>query len=475
MRKVFNFRFFPLCAGTVTLAVIPLVLGFSHTSIYVLCALGILLSGVFLFLARSARHRVTLVVLPVLFSLLLFTNLIRFNESFNLIGKEGAYLEMVVEKTSVDKTEAYGYAVDVISGECYNGVLLPTDYLHELDAGDVVSVSGDVKPICLVGSLGIDYDYLRGARYRIENNEVYYVKTGGKISVFHSVRAYMLDSVNRNFEYGDRGVAAALLFGDRSAISSTLKENFSSSGLSHVLAISGLHFSVIAGIIGFILAKVPVSEVVRAGIRFLIMLFYAGVCEFSPSVVRALVMISLRDLATVTGRRYDLLSAFSFAGALTLIIAPERIVDLSFLMSYSAIFGIIFLYKNVKRLFGVLPRAVGDFIALSLSVNITLLPVMAESFGATSVIFLVSNALVLPLMTVGYVLLLLTLIPGMIGSLISSLATLFIKYISEVASLAGGENSIMNLPNVGAVAWIPFFLLVIYSSEYIFKKIRKRT
>jgi hypothetical protein len=118
-----------------------------------------------------------------------------------------------------------------------------------------------------------------------------------------------------------------------------------------------------------------------------------------------------------------------------------------------------------------LPKKVGDFVAVSLAANIGILPVVCNAFGKTSVLFLVSNALVLPLMTVAYVLLLTSLIPGVIGVGIGAVCNLLIGYVLKIGEVVSSiPFSQIDLPALGIVFTAAYYLILIYSSEYIFKK-----
>lgn len=481
MKKRFNYRFFCFSALTVVCAVIPCILNLSLPVVIIISALSCLLAILSMLVVRKKRTRLTLAVLLIIFSVLTPLNYLRILHPRYNDELYGAKLRFYVTDVSVDKATVSGRFVDLESGVSYDKASFESEYYidgHEFYPSDVVDMVGDVKTVTFFEADGdFSYEFLSGLRYRVTNVELYGLNRGAfALSVPEIVRAYMLDRVNETFEGDVRGVVAALLFGDKTMISHSVKDAMSASGLSHVLAISGLHFSVISGIVGYFINKTKAYPRTKVVLTTLVMLFYASICDFSPSVTRAFLMMAVSGLATFTARRYDVMSSICFACTVSLILSPEQLVNLSFLMSYTAVLGIIFLQRPLKKLLNALPNKLSDFLSTSLSANFGILPVVCQAFEQFSIIFLLSNALVLPLMSVLYVLLLLTLIPGVLGIGVGAIAGLMVEYLIAVGDwTANFQSAVVNVTGPGILLIIAYYLVVIYSSEYIFKKKSKNS
>ena len=151
-------------------------------------------------------------------------------------------------------------------------------------------------------------------------------------------------------KYGN--IAYGMLTGDKNGLSQETVSAFNISGLSHILAVSGLHVGFIAAIITFVMRKlkarrVPVFVTVSA-----FLLFYMFVADFSPSVVRAVIMTETALAADVFGQSKDKLSALCFAVCVILVFSPIYLFEAGFQMSVGAVAGIILFadfFKKVLR------------------------------------------------------------------------------------------------------------------------------
>ena len=176
-------------------------------------------------------------------------------------------------------------------------------------------------------------------------------------------------------------------------------------GVAHVFAISGLHVAVLAGVILFILRRFKVKD----GVALLVLLpvfgFYAYLVGFTPSVLRAAIMVSLSLAASHFGLRYDDLSALGFAAVVLLLTRPLLLFDLSFVMSFLSIFGIHSLASPLKKAFvkHKIKERFASALALSIAATLALLPVSAVVFDNITLVGFLLNLVVVPLASISYV------------------------------------------------------------------------
>lgn len=137
----------------------------------------------------------------------------------------------------------------------------------------------------------------------------------------------------------DAGILAAMVLGDKSLMEQDVKDLYSSAGISHLLAVSGLHISVIGMSLYCFLRKrgagYPAAAVLSGGAVWL----FCIVSGMSVSAVRAGLMFAVYLGANVLGRKYDSLRALAAAAALNLLVNPYVILNAGFLFSYSAVIG----------------------------------------------------------------------------------------------------------------------------------------
>ncbi len=134
------------------------------------------------------------------------------------------------------------------------------------------------------------------------------------------------------------GLLAGILFGTRDEIDAEIYEEFQRNGIAHLLAVSGLHISMIYGLLRIIFGK-PATLAGNAPIAVLLVM-YAAMSGFSPSVVRAVFMICVNIVGKVTFRRYDSLSCISFCALTLLGYRPYYLFSSGFELSFLAVITI---------------------------------------------------------------------------------------------------------------------------------------
>lgn len=207
------------------------------------------------------------------------------------------------------------------------------------------------------------------------------------------------NSLKQNAEalFLDRaGEAKGILLGDRYTIAADALEDYRSTGLLHLFAVSGLHVTLLVG--GF-------ERLVRTGKRWLnftivvlFMLFLCTVTGFSASVLRAAWMLLAARLTRLGDRQVDRPSVYCFAMALTLLFDPTSLTSAGFLLSYAAAAGILLLGKQLRRPFKKRFPASRIVTALTAATSaaIGMAPVQAYLFGELAWISIPLSILLIP-------------------------------------------------------------------------------
>lgn len=224
-----------------------------------------------------------------------------------------------------------------------------------------------------------------------------------------------------NMSENDAGLVAAMTLGDKSDLDTEIKELYQVAGISHVLALSGLHIASVGLALLSFLRKTGMGERIAAVISGTVIAFYAVMTGMSVSTVRALIMFLLSVIAILIGRTYDLICAAAWSAVIILAFNPYYVYDSGFLLSFLAIVGIAFIYPVLEGIPRILGKAEAGFlkeneksssrihvfiskmyqgICISLSVMIATFPVMANGFMQVSVWSVVINLAVIPLMSV---------------------------------------------------------------------------
>ena len=216
------------------------------------------------------------------------------------------------------------------------------------------------------------------------------------------LRRAMSQALERTLPSKEASVMKTMLLGEKSQIDAELKELYRRNGIAHVLAISGLHISLLGmGILKVLRyvfnLKPKISAVMASGL----VIGYGAMTGFSPSSVRAIFMFCIAMLATLCGRTYDMTTAVSVAFLILLIDNPLYIHNSGFAFSFGCVSGIAMLTpalvasKNNKPL-----KGYKNSILSSLSITVASLPVYLWHYYQIPIYAIFLNFLIIPVMAI---------------------------------------------------------------------------
>lgn len=216
----------------------------------------------------------------------------------------------------------------------------------------------------------------------------------------HLLRKRWKELLLSNMSESNGPILTAMLLAEKSEMDPDIKELYQKNGISHILAISGLHVSFIGlGIYECLRRKLHLSYGISGGVSIAVLGVYVLMIGGSVSVVRAFIMLLLRIGAEVTGRVYDMLTALALSAATSVAYNPYHLTDAGFYMSYGAIVGIVVVMPRMKEMW-------------SMAINLTLFPVLIYFYYEIPTYSVLINALIIPMMSI-------VLSLGMFGSLLA--------------------------------------------------------
>ncbi len=197
----------------------------------------------------------------------------------------------------------------------------------------------------------------------------------------------------------DAGVIRAMVLGEKSALDTDTRNLYQRNGISHLLAISGLHISLIG--MGFyrILRRLSGHYLPAGILSILLIVAYGFMTGASVSALRAVIMCILMVTADLVGRSYDMLTAMGAAAIVLLVSSPLNSTQSGFLPSFGAVLGIA-LFSPLLRLYRPKQGRVFQALGVSLSVLAVTFPVLLCAFSEYSPYSTLLNLLVIPLMSV---------------------------------------------------------------------------
>lgn len=198
---------------------------------------------------------------------------------------------------------------------------------------------------------------------------------------------------------GDEGaVVEAMTLGDKQRLTPAQRDAFAASGLSHLLALSGFHLTILLTLFNVFLlrSRLPWRGRQLMGLLIIPALWsYAALTGFSPSLVRAVVMCTILQVTLLLRRDYQMLNALALAALAMLIVQPLALLDVGFQLSFLSMLGIgLMAVPLMRRLPRPMPwgtRYVADTLVVSLSCTLFTLPLVAYYFGRVPLLSLLSN------------------------------------------------------------------------------------
>lgn len=297
---------------------------------------------------------------------------------------------------------------------------LSCSYEGEYSMGDCLWLIGNVEKgeDTLVVTPTIDRETIVSKRY--DNFDINLLS----VRITNAVK----DILRNRLDYDRAALASGLLTGNKKDVSPQMIRDFRRSGLSHVLAVSGLHLAVILGAIEFVLKRIGISKLIRCIILSLASVGLLVLAGFSPSACRSVLMLMCAYLCFTLSRESDALTSLGFAGFLILFLSPKTVLSLSFWLSFLATFGLVTWLSIIPSSSSVTrrPRSIWlrgilriglkiwSAVSIAFCANISICIISWLFFGELSVIGILANVVVTPLCVIYLVIALLIVCLGWI-------------------------------------------------------------
>ena len=365
---------------------------------------------------------------------------------------------MVAEEPAIRDTyylltfSATGIVLDSQSQDVSGIALIRVSRYPAYHYGDVLRVTGELE----TPSQSEDFDYRAYLAHQGIYSVMYYpsiefLDSGQGVPPLqwiYSFRERLAASMAGGLPEPQGSLAQAILLGLRGNIPDSLNEAFSRTGTTHLLAISGLHMSIIIAILLSLCTLVfGRQRSIYIWLTLALMWLYVLLAGMNPPVIRAAVMGSLFLIALYLGRQGSAIIALAFAAAVMVGIQPGLLWTVSFQLSFMAMVGLILLYpslqtwgrKGIARISGnretlaAAGNMIADVFAASLAATVAVVPIIAYNFGIVSLVGLPATFFALPALPFIIVTSALVAFVGLIASVAAQvlgwLAWLFLSYL----------------------------------------------
>lgn len=273
--------------------------------------------------------------------------------------KEYKYGQLVLYLEQVNQVEEISNLISKKNSKIK--ILCYTKVDNEPKMGSTVCIEGKVQSFPVANNPGefdaADYYQVLGLSYRLVNANV--LKESRNYSLYHEslyqLRRRLEGVYDRLMSEKYASVMKAIVLGNKAELDAESKLLYQRSGISHILAISGLHISLIGMGLYKLLKRFRMPLALRVIVAIGVMLIYGDMVGMSSSSYRAIFMFVMKLVAEMLGRTYDMLTALAVAAVTLVAEQPLYLENAGFLLSFGAILGVgcvleaIKIHTDVKR------------------------------------------------------------------------------------------------------------------------------
>ncbi len=354
-------------------------------------------------------------------------------------------------------------------GSAYGNVMV---YLSETKKNEIdldnVNIGDNFAAVITLGKAKpIENGSVNGYFYRLNVRYTAYAGAGDfviepreKLKLSDYVRERIKDIFTANLGKENGRLAYGMVVGDKSQLNIQTKTAFSVAGIGHILAVSGLHVMFLSFVISFVCKRLKAKRLVNFIVTAAVLLLYNILVGFTASVVRATIMSLCMQFASVSGERNDSLNNLGLACTIYLVIRPFSLYDAGFVLSVTAVLGIIFFNRPIssffRKLFKDKINKATDAVALSLSAQIGITPAMLFYFERVSVYSVVINFVLAYVIMATFIVLFVTM-----------LIALLLPFAGIITKAAYPGLWIMNA-GARLTRDIPGSSIIVYSGIFVF-------
>ena len=277
-------------------------------------------------------------------------------------------------------------------------------------------------------------------------------------------RDILLASLQRSgLSNNEFGVAAAILLGYDDFLADEVRKSYVAAGSMHILCVSGMHVGIIYLLASFLLGflnRKKWQKTLKQVLLLALIWFYALIAGLSPSILRASLMITFVIIGELIHRKGFIINSIAASAFILLCVNPNNLFEIGFLLSYSAVIGIVVLQRPIYNLLYVKNKVLDkawEITAVSLAAQVATIPFTLFYFNQFTTYFWLSNLFMTPISFI-------VVISGMVLLLVA-----WIPYLNTlVGYLVWGSIYVMNK----CVSWVeslPFSIVKgLYISEFEF-------
>jgi len=309
------------------------------------------------------------------------------------------------------KLDGWNLIINPQDLDSYQGnILVYTDLYPQYYYGDVIEISCTVyQPENIVDEAGKIFAYdkylakdnIFGTCFRprikviAQQKDLFFYLSKSKEYFLNNLNIYLVEPAS--------SLSKAIILAARREIPDDLRQDFARVGLSHVVAISGLHIAIIVWILQTVLCTLGVARKKAFYFLLLLLIAYLYLLGFPSSALRASLMVSMVLLGPFLGRSTTSIYSLLLVADIFILFNPYLLLyDLGFQLSFLAVLGLLFYVKFFNRYLFFIPERfkIREVMSVTLAAQVFTWPLIVYNFGIFSLIAPIANFFVLPLLPI---------------------------------------------------------------------------
>ncbi len=419
------------------------------------------------------------IILMIIVATIGYLNIKNKENNFNNKYKDTNKIEAIVKVKSNIKESEYsksftGKVLKSYSRENITNTKLNIKFNSniQLNKGDIVKLIGEYEDTNYYKNEG-NFNY----RNYLKKDNIYGNLKVSKIeivkknnNIINNLNRKIKEKIKNNYSNQTANFIETIILGDKTNLSDIVKEEFSNSGLSHLLAISGMHIAIIILISNAILDHIIKNYKIKNILLLIIIIIYATIINLSSSSARAIIMAILHIISKLIYKKDNFLVNISLASLILLIINPYNLIDSGFQLSFIASLGIVIILPKIEKieLKNKILKYIYVSLLVSISANILILPIIINTFKKISLSMFLIQIIITPILYIIEIL-------GLATIVIPSQLVFVIKPILEISVSIFNYISQINFFTIYTKVPNPIITTIYYLSAlvYIIKPKRK--
>jgi len=380
-----------------------------------------------------------------------------------------------------EKYNKYFISLSHFNDSVASGKLLlyvPKANLETLHSGDEIWLNSTIYPVPKAFN-PYQFDYSKYLEKQNVFHQIYTQKNQIKIIQTHKTIDFYIENLRNNlsksfeihhFEPKTKAIIDALILGQRLELDKETIADYSNAGVNHILAISGLHISIIYFFIVFLLKplkRVKFGAEIQLLIVLAILWLFALLTGLPASVTRAVTLFSFISIGNYFNQPKAIYNALAISAFLILLVKPNAIFDIGFQLSYAAVLSIVLFQPFYKKFYfseNKIAIYFTDTVLVSLAAQIGVLPLSLYYFNQLPLLFLLANLVIIPLSSLvliaGIVILPLNYILPSVAVFLGKILAYSIQFMNDyIHWIAQFKSGIIT--NISFSGWLTFWMYLV--------------